>query len=269
MSEVANIALNLARNCGYAVFPCREDKRPATPRGFHDAETDAAAIEFLWRRYPGPLIGVAAGARSGIDVLDVDTKHDAARAWCRVAMCKLPPTRMHRTRSGGVHLVFRHRDGVRNTESKLAQGVDTRGHGGYVIHWFAAGHPCLDHSAPAEWPPWLLEALLYKAPASIFFPARHRRPAGDGNDARRMTDALLERLARTAPGQRHHALRATARTIGGLLDAAGLSEAEASNLLFSAILTAGGSDVNRRNATETIAWALSKGRAAPLEPERR
>src|SRR5690242_9476568 len=131
MSEVMTIAQNLARNCGYAVFPCREDKKPATPHGFKDASKDPDEIAELWRRFPGDLIGVATGAASGVSVLDVDVKHDAARAWWRQHEQLLPTTRTYRTRGGGMHLYFRHSDGVKNTEGILAEGVDTRGSGGY------------------------------------------------------------------------------------------------------------------------------------------
>lgn len=78
--EACKLAVNLTRNRNFAVFPCKEDKTPATPHGFKDATRDPGKVPDLWRRYPGPLVGIVTGAISGISVLDLDAKHDAACA---------------------------------------------------------------------------------------------------------------------------------------------------------------------------------------------
>jgi hypothetical protein len=78
-------------------------------------------------------------------VLDIDSgRHPEADAWWKAATSgeirpSILPTRVYRTRSGGLHAYYRHTSGVVNTASKLARGVDTRGGGGYAIYWFAAG----------------------------------------------------------------------------------------------------------------------------------
>jgi hypothetical protein len=125
-------ALTLGAN-GCCCFPCSADKRPATPHGFKEASRDRGVLGELWRRYPGPLVGVATGAASGIDVLDLDRKHPEARVWWTENRSRLPQTRCHRTRSGGLHLVLEHAEGLRSTAGKIAPGVDTRGDGGYVV----------------------------------------------------------------------------------------------------------------------------------------
>jgi hypothetical protein len=93
IAEATRLAQNLAGNRGYAVFPCHEDKRPATPHGFKDATTDPDLVPQLWRTHQGRLIGVATGAASGIDVLDLDPRHDSACSWWHSgAVHRLPDT---------------------------------------------------------------------------------------------------------------------------------------------------------------------------------
>jgi hypothetical protein len=72
---------------------------------------------------------------------------------------QLPDTRTHRTRSGGLHLFFRHAPGLRNSASRLAPGCDVRADGGYVIWWPAAGLPVLSAAPAALWPDQLLRQL--------------------------------------------------------------------------------------------------------------
>jgi hypothetical protein len=63
----------------------------------------------LWRRYPGPLVGVRTGEASGLSVLDIDgPKHPEADVWLAAHRAQLPATRIHRTRSGGLHFGFQH-----------------------------------------------------------------------------------------------------------------------------------------------------------------
>lgn len=142
-------ALDLAAE-GRPVFPCSgTTKCPACPHGFKDASTDLETIERLWRDHPGNLIGVPTGSVTGIDALDIDSKHQAARDWWRNNRHRVPSTRVYRTRSGGFHLLFEHHDLVRCSASKIARGVDTRAAGGYVIWWPAAGLRVVSDAPPA------------------------------------------------------------------------------------------------------------------------
>ena len=166
-TELAQLAQNLARNCGWGVFPCGENKTPsiakkAGGRGCLDATTDPAAIARMFSYRNAALIEIATGEKSGFDVLDVDVKHDAASAWLTTADVQFPPS------SNLSDPIRRFPPTVpactsdAEHESHIARGVDTRGEGGYVVSWSAAGFPCTDHSPVAEWPAWLLEALFYK-----------------------------------------------------------------------------------------------------------
>src|ERR1051326_7103409 len=125
------------------IFPCYANKRPACEHGFHDATTEPHRIAELWNGRTGVLIGVPTGEASGISVIDVD------RHW--PGESELPPTRVHETKSGGRHYIFRHRPGLRCSQGLIASGVDVRASGGYVIWWPAAGFGIEDKPI-ADWP---------------------------------------------------------------------------------------------------------------------
>jgi hypothetical protein len=127
--------LEAAIQTGLPCFPCTEQKSPAIPGpgGYKHATDDAAALRALWRRHPGPLVGVRTGEASGLSVLDIDgPRHPEAKARFAAHRARLPETRVHLTPSSGLHFIFRHAWGVRNTQSRLAVGIDTRGEGGFV-----------------------------------------------------------------------------------------------------------------------------------------
>jgi bifunctional DNA primase/polymerase-like protein len=110
----------------------------------------------------GPLVGVVTGGASAIDVLDLDRQHGAA-AWWIEHRCRIPVTRAHRTRSGGLHLLFHHRPGLKCSTAKVGSGVDIKAEGGCIIWWPAAGLPVLagvPFADLAERPQWLLDAAM-------------------------------------------------------------------------------------------------------------
>jgi hypothetical protein len=174
MAAALTAALDLVAK-GYAAFPCRADKKPACEHGFHDATTDAAELRTLWSRSHGVLVGVATGPASQIAVLDIDAKHDEARQWWQVHRPRLLPTRTHRTRSGGLHLIFGDHDDLKCSAGKIARGIDVRADGGYIIWWPAAGPPVLSDAPIAPWPHWLASAMPSPPPSvpRIVIPDRH------------------------------------------------------------------------------------------------
>jgi hypothetical protein len=104
-------ALELLRY-GLPCFPCGIAKKPVTPRGYKDAPFDPDAVCELWKRYPGELVGVPTGEISSLNVLDIDARH-GGDGWLAEHKHRLPSTRIHRTRSGGLHLLFQHQQGMR------------------------------------------------------------------------------------------------------------------------------------------------------------
>jgi hypothetical protein len=242
-------ALTLAL-MGFRCFPCSANKRPTCEHGFKDAATDPSELRDLWARSPGELIGVSTGEVSGFDVLDIDPKHPEAFEWCESHHEQLPKTRVHKTRSGGVHVLFRHAHGLRCSASRIARGVDVRANGGYIIWWPGAGLRVLRAAPLAEWPQWLLDDLM----SSPQPPSANRVVVPD-------TCALarLVRVVAAAPeGLRNRltfwaACRAGEMVASGLLDAgsavaviaeaailAGLTRAEAERTARSGVRKTGG-----------------------------
>jgi len=118
---------------GYAVFPCVPGKkRPLTPRGFHDATSDAAQIERWWAEHPGANVTIPT---RGLIVIDVDGAQNGWLSDDPERQLDLARAPISRTPRGGRHYIFRQPDGKRwgNTTGRIAPGVDTRGDGGYIL----------------------------------------------------------------------------------------------------------------------------------------
>jgi hypothetical protein len=193
-------ALALAAE-GVPVFPCAANKHPTCPHGFKEATADSAAVIDLWKHHPGPLVAFATGTISGRDVLDLDAKHPEATAWWMEHRHHLPATTTHRTRSGGLHLLFRHAEGLRNSASKIARGVDTRGDGGYAIHWPSAGFRVLSDAPLAPWPPWFLDKLMRRPETPST-----RKPTQNPTLSDRRLAQLVRLVANASEGERNSTL---------------------------------------------------------------
>jgi hypothetical protein len=229
---------------GLPAFPCREDKSPACPHGHLDATSNPIALRNLLRRYPSPLVGVPTGPASGIDVFDIDApRHPEAAEWWERHRQSLPLTRVQQTRSGGLHVVFRHEVGLRCWTARPVIGIDGRGDGGYVIWWPVADQPVHCDHAPAAWPQWLLDELSRPRAAA---PSAPRTPPLDLSRYRtgsRYADAALrnavERIAQAPIGSRNSTLNAKAYSLGRLIAEGLLGPQHVADTLASAAIAAG------------------------------
>jgi hypothetical protein len=222
LDRTITAACSLGRQ-GYRVFPCKADKSPATPNGFKDAACEHASIELLWRQHPAVLVGVATGAVGGIAVLDIDlAKHAEAQAWWDFHRERLLPARIHRTRSGGLHLIYRHRPGLRCSAGLINRGVDVRADGGYIIWWPGAGLEVLEDGGIQAWPDWLVP--IEPSPPSI----SHRAIAARSHDLRPLLHraaGILRTVVEAREGERYRVLfwaacRASDMVLAGDLDRA-------------------------------------------------
>ena len=142
-------------------------KHPRTLRGVKDATTDINTIRTWWHEYPDANIGIATGIVSGIFVLDVDGEiGERSLNQLINKYGTLPETVEAFTGGGGRHIFFkRPRNTVKNKVA-LAQGLDVRGDGGYIVappsihisgRQYMWKH--LDEAPLAEAPIWLIKML--------------------------------------------------------------------------------------------------------------
>lgn len=252
---------------GVPVFPCREstqwgedpstgewvewpEKAPFTPNGLKGATTSRRIID-IWfgDRHPAAVIGLPTGKPLGAWVLDLDRHGDRdGHVWLAEMEAKhgpLPDTARATTANGGTHVFFTHVDGVRN-RAAIADGVDTRGDGGYIV---GPGSQMADgrkyqwvdwdgHGMPefADAPQWLLDMVISKAPAPIETrPREYVYQPDNSGAARYVTRAFeleLEKLASAPKGERGFQLHASALAIGELVATNLLARSEAESGLF-------------------------------------
>jgi hypothetical protein len=143
-----------------ATFFATHTKVPfARSHAYLDATIDPAELDKLAARFRGAkLVAVATGAVSGIDILDIDPRHDGDR-WLFEHSDQLPQTRIHETRGGGWHFIFKHSVGLRS-DPKVAPGVEYLSGGRWAVWWPSHACPVLCEGPVAELPGWLYETLI-------------------------------------------------------------------------------------------------------------
>lgn len=274
MTNIARAAEFLAQQ--WPCFPCNLEKRPVTRHGLKDASRELHDIRRMFREINADMIGVPTGAASGFVVVDLDVKEGASGLeWLAANEHRLPQTRRHRTRSGGVHLLFNVPVSrtIRNSASKLAPGVDVRGEGGYVIVPPSPGYEIADETMPADMPGWLLDLIDPPQAPRAPIPAPIRRESG-GQGTRYGMSALddeCQAIMAAGFGAQEHTLNAAALKIGGLIAGGELERGYAMSALMSAASAmpsqsgrpAWGSEEIRRKIERGVQDGMATPRQAP------
>lgn len=138
-------ARNLINVYGFSIFPVhgvKEDgsctcgnpdctnigKHPATPDGFKSASNNIEEVKRLWAGRQGLNVGIATGEKSGVFVIDCDTKE----AYNKIKD-KLPNSLTVQT-GRGYHIYFKwDKDHPVKNKTNIIDHIDIRGNGGYVI----------------------------------------------------------------------------------------------------------------------------------------
>lgn len=202
-------------------------KHPKVPRGIHEATTDRAQIERWWGQWPDANIGMLT---SKVCVLDVDFHKGGEQSLRKMTIQfgKLPTTWTSVTGSGGRHFFFKTPAGevIKNAVNIAKfQGVDFRGHNGYVV---APG----SRGMAGEYR-WLVPTTVPLAP----LPAWLLRLLRQGIEVRQIrrekyatTEIDIGKFDRIPEGQRNDGLA----RLAGILISSGKDESESNLLLHSA-----------------------------------
>ncbi len=155
---------------GWSVLPLRHsDKRPLIQwQMLQQTRADTATVEHWFAHWPDANIGIVTGEISNLIVLDVDHKHggDDSLVQLERRFGTLSETVEAYPGGGGRHLYFTHPGDFTPNRTGLAQGIDLRGDGGYVVAppsrhpsgqlyaWVPGRSP--EEIAPAALPRWVL-----------------------------------------------------------------------------------------------------------------
>lgn len=130
-AELLEAALTYAR-FGYPVLPLHPtEKTPACSHGLLDATTDEEQIINWWKDIPEANVAIRT---DGLIIIDIDGRNNMWLSEDEPKLESLSTAPRQITGNGGNQIFFRQPSGKswRNTASKIAELVDTRGNGGYV-----------------------------------------------------------------------------------------------------------------------------------------
>jgi hypothetical protein len=100
-----------------------------------DATTDLSQVAKWWQKWPTANIGIATGRVSGLVVVDVDPRNGGDDSFDALEEQHegFPDTVVCLTGGGGKHLYYANPNGDVKLSAELADGIDLKSDGGYVV----------------------------------------------------------------------------------------------------------------------------------------
>lgn len=156
--------------CGLGAACDRPGKHPIAdlvPGGLNDASSERGDVERWWGARPEASIGIVTGRASGITVVDADASDGKPGVVNLTTICAehggVPSTFAVNTGGGGIHLYFKYSDALGTGNNVLAEAIDVRNDGGYVIappsgHMLGTYRWRQDSAELIELPAWLRSA---------------------------------------------------------------------------------------------------------------
>jgi Bifunctional DNA primase/polymerase, N-terminal len=242
-------ATELAK-AGYGVFPVR-DKAPSVEGGFYAATTDVSQVaEWIAEGREHHEAAFATGIVSGVVVIDADTPE----AYAKMEEEYGEP---HVKTGRGGHWYFGHPRKGKIPSGPLAEGLDRKGDGGYVVAPPSRGRTWTNGIPDREALPVLPPELGEKPK-----PRKDGGRAATPEEHGRAVEAISRHVAGIPQGNRHEHLK----HLCGVLLSRGVAFEDAGHILIAAWSKVG-EDLAQRGETEvpntlrTTEQALAEGRA--------
>lgn len=269
---------------GIPVFPCR-NKVPLVRGGVYEASAAEEQIALWSERWADAQIGVPCDTPEWpVAVVDIDVDSPLAEIlstddqplWTGDALAEAESAPGQRTPGGGRHILYLApgADQWRNSVSALAQGVDTRGAGGYIIAYDLAIAQAALTAPPV--PERLLKVLAERPkPEPVELPVPAGAPAELGANPLGAKDSgaatelgqAWAHLLNAQPGARNDALNKVAFLAGQYAAHERIDEQAALAALSSARPDLVRDD-GARSVAATIRGGFSSGKADAGRPNR-
>lgn len=198
-------------SCRFGEGCTSPSKHPRTNHGVQDATLDPERVRQWWSKWPTANIGIATG--EWFFVLDIDPRNGGDRALrlLEEKEGRLPATITVETGGRGKHFYFRSQPIPGTSKSRIGQGIDVKGAGGYVVappsihvsgnRYIDRGGVAFEPASVVGAPDWLLRRLAEprssSKPSLVRLVSEESVRVGMRNDALTRLGGWLRHLGRS------------------------------------------------------------------------